>query len=103
VSSSEYVEALQAGADTSRVDRVHLVQLVASLRPAWMADALCREFPQLSWFPERGESVEPAKAVCARCLVAEECERYAADQPAPLAGIWAGESARSRRNGRRAA
>ncbi len=35
-------------------------------RPAWHADAACREHPEVDWFPERGDDQGPAKAVCAR-------------------------------------
>jgi WhiB family redox-sensing transcriptional regulator len=74
-------------------------------RPPWMADALCREFPDVSWFPERGQDVRPAKAICSRCLVRVECAAYVATFDALTAahGIWAGTSARERRQERRAA
>lgn len=64
--------------------------------PGWHADALCREYPDLSWFPERGDPVSPLKAVCARCLVAEECRTAAVTDPA-LLGIWGGTSLQERR------
>lgn len=65
-------------------------------RPAWMADALCREHPELSWYPDRGKDVRPVKAVCERCLVRPECLAYADGF-----GIWAGTSVRQRRQLRR--
>lgn len=45
--------------------------------PAWRADALCREYPQLNWFREADASARKAKAVCAACLVRVECRCYA--------------------------
>ena len=39
----------------------------------WAADALCVEYPEVEFFPERGQDSRPAKAVCARCLVRFEC------------------------------
>lgn len=69
-------------------------------RPAWMADAACREHPELSWFPARGESIEEARHVCAGCLVAEDCRTYALEQPPWLSGLWGGTSERERRRGR---
>ena len=36
-------------------------------RPGWMRDSLCREHPEVSFFPAVGESIEPAKAVRERC------------------------------------
>ena len=66
-------------------------------RPQWHADALCAEYPSSWFFPERGESTAPAKAICGRCLVAEECRQWAVSQGGGLAGIWGGTSAGERR------
>ncbi len=35
----------------------------------WRLDALCIEYPDVSFFPEKGEPNEPARDVCSRCLV----------------------------------
>ena len=43
----------------------------------WHADALCLEYPELEWFPTRGEPVTEQKAVRGRCLVQQECMDYA--------------------------
>jgi len=65
--------------------------------PALTRDALCLEVasPAL-FFPERGDSTEPAKAVCARCLVRAECLAYALAEHIQH-GIWGGTSERERR------
>jgi WhiB family redox-sensing transcriptional regulator len=60
-----------------------------------MADAVCLEHPEVEFFPERGQSVEPAKALCRRCLVRVECLAYAVDDP-DIVGIWGGTSQRER-------
>lgn len=60
-------------------------------RPAWQRDALCLEYPDVSFFVERGESSDPAKAVCAECLVAADCATYAAEQGLRF-GIWGGQT-----------
>ena len=65
------------------------------MRPPWHADAACREHPELTWFPDRGQPTEPAKAVCAGCLVAPECR--AAGIAGREHGIWGGLSERGRR------
>ncbi len=71
-------------------------------RPAWHADAACREAPpEVSWFIDRGEDPGPAKAVRQRCLVADECRAWALDQGADLEGVWAGMSKADRRAVRR--
>jgi WhiB family redox-sensing transcriptional regulator len=68
-------------------------------RPAWQADALCREYPEVDFFPGRGESTAPAKAVCARCLVRDECRALAGERNE--FGVWGGTSAQERRRNRR--
>ena len=52
-----------------------LDELVAALRPAWMADAACRGMDVNLWFPERGgvSTARDAKAICAGCPVLSEC------------------------------
>jgi WhiB family redox-sensing transcriptional regulator len=77
-----------------------LLDLVRA-RPAFHADAACREAPpEVTWFPERGQSSGPAKAVCRRCLVLWECRTWALAQDG-LEGIWGGLSKAERSAGRR--
>jgi WhiB family transcriptional regulator, redox-sensing transcriptional regulator len=66
------------------------------MQPRYAADAACREHPEVNFFPERGESSAPAKAVCAACLVNIECLTYALTERIEH-GVWAGTSARQRR------
>ncbi len=68
--------------------------------PAWHADALCSEYPKLSWF--EGWGAAAAKSVCRRCLVRDDCLRYALDND-PLSGIWGGLTPSERRRLRRSA
>ena len=60
-----------------------------------MADGLCLEYPELTWFPERGQSSAPVMQVCGRCLVHRECLEYALADP-DLMGVWGGTSHRER-------
>ena len=71
---------------------VALVGLIE--RPAWHSDAACREHPELSWFPARGERQDEQRAVCEGCLVRAEC---AAAGMFEYDGIWGGLSGRGRR------
>ena len=48
-------------------------RVLSSLSGPWDRDALCREHPEVNFYPGRGESSEPAKAVCRECLVKREC------------------------------
>lgn len=69
-----------------------------SLTPEpWMSDALCAQTDPEVFFPEKGESPEPAKSVCAECDVAAECLRYALDHRIQW-GVWGGVSYRKRRD-----
>lgn len=76
-----------------------LLELVA--RPAWHADAACREHPEVDWFPASGGSLAAAKAVCSACLVADECLAWALSLDEDVDGVWAGTSKRERRRLRR--
>ncbi|HUW04611.1 MAG TPA: WhiB family transcriptional regulator [Acidimicrobiales bacterium] len=69
-------------------------------RPSRHRDAACAEYPIDVFFPDRGEPTEPAKAICAGCLVSEECAGFALER-IDLAGVWAGRSQRQRNVARR--
>ena len=63
-----------------------------------MADALCREYlGVVDWFPTRGETPDPARAICSRCLVRAECLDHAM-QTDQHDGVWPGTSATQRRH-----
>lgn len=77
---------------------VRVIDFLTSLRPAWHRDALCREFPSVDFYPSGPASLEPAKAVCARCAVRQECLQFALDDvDARYHGVWGGTSMRERR------
>ena len=78
-----------------------LCELLASTTPAWHADALCQEYPDVNFFPTRPRQAERAQAVCARCLVVSECLEWALGEPAWLAGVWGGTTPADRRRMRR--
>jgi WhiB family redox-sensing transcriptional regulator len=82
--------ALFAGVDLPTLDEL-------LDRPAWHADAACKEHPRTTWFPERGKDARRAIEVCGRCLVLDECRTWALGQPDDPAGIWGGLSGRERR------
>lgn len=72
----------------------------------WMTYARCRDVevdPDL-FYPDRGGSstAEPAKRVCASCLVREPCLQFALDNDEKL-GVWGGTSEAERRKLRRTA
>ncbi|MEO5838817.1 MAG: WhiB family transcriptional regulator [Acidimicrobiales bacterium] len=59
-------------------------------RETWMRDALCKSYPDVSFFPTRNETGTKAKAICARCLVSSECLDFALALGRRLDGIWGG-------------
>lgn len=50
-----------------------------------------------TYVPERGESTDPAKRVCAGCSVRSQCLEYAMTNPKEKQGVWGGLSWRERR------
>ena len=65
-------------------------------RPAWHDLARCAETDPEMFFPDKGESVRPAKRVCAGCEVQAECLQDALDRGERF-GVWGGLSERERR------
>lgn len=78
-----------------------IFDLLAGFRPAWQADAACREHPEISWFSTQYIDQREAKTVCARCLVLEECRSWALAQGPELVGVWGGMATSERRRARR--
>ena len=63
---------------------------------SWRDKAACRGADSDVFFPERGESADPARQVCARCPVRQPCLVYALDEKIAH-GIWGGLTERERR------
>lgn len=88
---------------TSRNEPADLDALFALFeRPPWMADAACKEHAREIFYPVRGDDSRPAKQICARCLVRDECLAYAIEGNERF-GVWGGTSERERRRLRRSA
>ncbi|WP_372730109.1 WhiB family transcriptional regulator [Nocardioides sp.] len=60
------------------------------------ADSLCAETDPDVWFPERGGSANPAKAMCRRCENEDACLEWALTNGEEI-GVWGGKSAPERR------
>jgi WhiB family redox-sensing transcriptional regulator len=75
-------------------------ELVSGARPAWHGQAACRGQGTSTWFPEQGESLEPARAYCGACPVAAECVSAGLHEDF---GVWASTSAVQRKRLRREA
>lgn len=90
-----YEVLMQPGTDPAEI----LAQILR--RPAWMADAACRGMGVDEFFPRRGDDSRPAKAVCAGCLVRDECLAFAFEHEGDgmnlRVGVWGGTSALQRK------
>lgn len=62
----------------------------------WRLQARCRTAPLSLFFPERGDDVCQAKAICAGCPVVDACCAYGLAH-ADLRGVWGGLSERQRK------
>ena len=70
-------------------------------RPVWQAAANCRGLDPDLFYPEQGVSTREAEAVCAGCVVREDCLEYALANGERF-GVWGGTSAKRRLLVRRA-
>lgn len=66
----------------------------------WRDDAACKGLDPNLFHTARGESTREGIAVCAGCLVIEQCLEYAMSNNIKV-GIWGGKSERQRRMLRR--
>ena len=62
----------------------------------WANDGLCRQHPEVDFFPSDIEGVWVCQAICAECPVAEPCAAHAIEHREEF-GIWGGLSERARR------
>lgn len=60
----------------------------------WMSWGLCGEADPELWFPKKGDSPRPAKAICTDCPVRQECLEYALENS--VTGVWGGTTERQR-------
>jgi WhiB family redox-sensing transcriptional regulator len=82
--------------DTDTLEAARQLARLAGQRGDWRDLALCAQTDPDSFFPEKGESAEPAKRVCAACEVRAECLQDALDRGERF-GVWGGLSERERR------
>ena len=68
--------------------------------PHWRDLAACADIGGDLWFPEKGESAEPAKAVCAICPSRLPCREYSLQRNETF-GVWGGLAEADRRRLRR--
>lgn len=72
----------------------------SGLPPNWREDAACKGLNPELFHPARGEDAYQAIAVCAGCLVVEQCLHFALSNGIKV-GIYGGKSERQRRMLRR--
>lgn len=76
--------------------RLFAPDLTGGDAPEWMAAAVCSSSDPELWFPEKGQSTAPAKAICRGCPSRVECLQYALDNNERF-GVWGALSERERR------
>jgi len=81
---------------TARPPRHHSLAAPARFAARWRALAACRGTDLGVFFPERGESAEAARQVCAQCPVRQACLDYAISNRIAY-GVWGGLTERERR------
>ena len=81
---------------TARLPRRRTLAAPARFAARWRELAACRGTDLEVFFPERGESAEPARRVCAACPVRQPCLDYAISNRITH-GIWGGLTERERR------
>jgi WhiB family transcriptional regulator, redox-sensing transcriptional regulator len=69
--------------------------LPAPALAGWRDRAACRGTDLIVFFPGRGKSAEPARQICAGCLVRQPCLDYALSHGITH-GIWGGLTERDR-------
>jgi WhiB family redox-sensing transcriptional regulator len=65
-------------------------------KPDWRDEALCAQADPDAFFPEKGESAEPAKSVCAGCPSRLPCLEYSLERGEHF-GVWGGLAEADRR------
>jgi len=68
---------------------------VPTRRDDWQKDGRCVGMDPGIFFPSSGQNAARAKAICAMCMVREDCLEHALEQPEPF-GVWGGLSERER-------
>ena len=81
---------------TARPPRHRTPATPAPLSAGWRDRAACRGVDLEVFFPGRGEPAEPARQICARCPVRQQCLDYAIGHGI-VHGIWGGLVERDRR------
>jgi WhiB family redox-sensing transcriptional regulator len=81
---------------TGRLPRYTELTAPARFAARWRQEAACRGVDLDLFYPERGESADPAREVCAACPVRQPCLEYALSNRITH-GIWGGLTERERR------
>ena len=81
---------------TAHLSRYCNLAAPARFAARWRERAACRGAELDVFYPERGETAEPARQVCAACPVRQPCLEYALSNRITH-GIWGGLTDRERR------
>jgi WhiB family redox-sensing transcriptional regulator len=81
---------------TARLPQYRDLAAPARFAARWRRQAACRGTNLDLFYPERGQTAEPARQVCAACPVRQPCLDYAISNRITH-GIWGGLTERERR------
>jgi WhiB family redox-sensing transcriptional regulator len=81
---------------TARLPQYRDLAAPARFAARWRRQAACRGTNLDLFYPERGQTAEPARQVCAACPVRQPCLDYAVSNRITH-GIWGGMTERERR------
>lgn len=73
------------------------VPMIIPTEEVWRLSANCAQTDPELFYPEPGESLDPARKICASCPVAKECLNWALKHE-EWYGVWGGLSEKQRRN-----
>jgi len=87
IQEDEYVEDDDVGCEEEVYLRVALPRCVAEEDPSWRKLCLCILHPSVNFFD--GFQKKQAKAICAECVVREQCLEFAMANKEEF-GVWGG-------------
>ena len=67
------------------------------LREPWRQHAACARYDSHLFFPDRGGTTQPARAICAHCTAQPGCLDYAV-RTCQVFGVWGGTDYRERQH-----
>jgi WhiB family redox-sensing transcriptional regulator len=91
----QVVEKLASPDESGEQGLADAIRRVGRVSLEWQLLAICRGVDPDLFYPDKGQSPEPAKRVCMKCEVRDSCLEFAMVTGERF-GVWGGLSARER-------